>query len=276
MKRYRNMHKQYKSDPIDLRVNDNGSISGYFSTFDHDHGDSYGDVVRRGAFLNTIERRKKTGHPFPLLYGHDFNQIIGRVTDIGEDSKGAYFSADFFPTERAQEIREIVKAKVLWQFSFAYAVLDQGKVRAGDGKMVNELRELDLYEISIVGIPANDRATITDIKRDKPKNVRSAEAERILAYIKQIQKEEQERLEKARAEALYTIDQYRAEERREQYEKMKADPVKHLAHLRKLEAKALEDIKRLTRANDRKGANGRKAALRSIREQIRQEENRLK
>lgn len=264
------MHKQYKSDPIDLRVSDNGSISGYFSTFDHDHGDSYGDVVRRGAFLNTIERRKKTGHPFPLLYGHDFNQIIGRVTEIGEDSKGAYFSAEFFPIERAQEIREFVKAGVLWQFSFAYAVLDQGKVRAGDGTMVNELRELDLFEISIVGVPANDRATITDIKRDKPKNVLSAEAKRILAYVEQMQKEEQERLEKAKAEALYIIDEYQRSEAREKFEQIKADPVKYLAHLKAMEQRALEDIERFKRERDYKAVSGRKSALRSIREQIRE------
>lgn len=159
------------------KKDDCGTISGYFATFDHDHGDSYGDVILRGSFKNTIERRRASGHPFPLLYNHDFNQIIGRVTDIGEDTKGAYFSAEFFPSEKAQEIRELVKSKVLWQFSFAYDVLSAGKVKAGDGSTVRELREVELYEISITLIPANPRATITDIKGDE------AQRRELLKYI---------------------------------------------------------------------------------------------
>ena len=97
--------KSLKAQPQNFTDGDSGIISGYFATFDHDHGDSYGDVIRKGAFLGTITRRKQTGHPFPLCYNHDFSCIIGRVTDIGEDAKGAYFTAEFFPTEKAQEIR---------------------------------------------------------------------------------------------------------------------------------------------------------------------------
>ena len=148
----------------DFTTGENGTISGYFATFDHDHGDSYGDVIKKGAFAGTIKRRKKSGHPFPLCYDHDFQYIIGRVTEIGEDNKGAYFTAEFFPTEKAQEIRSIVKSGVLWQFSFAYDTLDAGTITAGDGSKVRELRELELHEISIVMIPANPRAVLTDIK----------------------------------------------------------------------------------------------------------------
>ena len=36
-------------DPGDFSSGDHGEISGYFATFHHDHGDSYGDVIRKGA-----------------------------------------------------------------------------------------------------------------------------------------------------------------------------------------------------------------------------------
>ena len=137
-----------KSQSADFGSGKNGSISGYFATFHHDHGDSAGDVIRKGAFLGTIERRKKTGHPFPLCFNHDFSCIIGKVTDIHEDNYGAHFTAEFFPTEKAQEIREAVKSGVLWQFSFAYDVLDAAKIKAEDGSTVNELREISLYSFS--------------------------------------------------------------------------------------------------------------------------------
>ena len=146
----------------DFTNGQHGTVSGYFSTFQHDHGDSYGQVIRKGAFAGTIARRKATGHPFALLLNHDWNIIIGRVIEIGEDDKGAFFTAEYFPTDKAQEVRHIVRSGVLWQFSFEYSVIDYGKVRAKDGNKVTELRELELYEISIVLFPANPHTTVTD------------------------------------------------------------------------------------------------------------------
>ena len=145
----------------DFTNGQHGTVSGYFSTFDHDHGDSYGQVIRKGAFAGSIARRKATGHPFPLLLNHDWNIILGMVTVIREDDKGAYFEAVFFPTEPAQEIRHIVRTGVLWQASFEYSVIDYGRIRAKDGNKVTELRELELYEISIVLYPANTHTAIT-------------------------------------------------------------------------------------------------------------------
>ena len=226
--------KALKTIPItpNFSAQDNGTISGYFATFDHDHGDSYGDVIREGSFLGTIARRKQTGHPFPMCFNHDFSCIIGRVTDIGEDTKGAYFTAEFFPTEKAQEVRNIVKSGVLWQFSFAYDTLDQGKVKAGDGSTVNELRELELYEISIVTVPANPRAVITDVKTDDttgrklPPELR-AKRDEILSFIAQYKAEERE----AKKRLLNYIN-----------EMQKNDAEAELKKYKDMEAQALKDI----------------------------------
>lgn len=148
-------------NPEDFTNGRHGTVSGYFSTFQHDHGDSYGQVIRKGAFAGSIARRQATGHPFPLLLNHDWNIILGMVTEIREDDKGAYFSAVFFPTEQAQEVRHIVRTGVLWQASFEYSVIDYGRIRAKDGSKVTELREVELYEISIVLYPANEHTMIT-------------------------------------------------------------------------------------------------------------------
>lgn len=168
MKRPLNKSITYKTKdtPNDFISGDNGSITGYFATFHHDHGDSYGDVIKPGAFAGTIERRKASGHPFPMCFNHDFNSVIGYVVDIGEDEYGAYFTGKFFPTEKAQEVRNIVKSGAMWQFSFAYDVLEAGRITAGDGTTVNELRELEVFEISIVLVPANPRAVVSDVKSD--------------------------------------------------------------------------------------------------------------
>ena len=142
---------------------DNGTISGYFSTYDR-IPDSYGDIVAPGAFEKTIAKREESGHPFPLCWNHDLDQIIGKVDSIEDTDKGPLMTASFFNTPLAQEKREIVKSGVVYQFSFAYDVKDSAVVTLDDGTKANELRELDLFEVSIVPIPANPLAEVTDIK----------------------------------------------------------------------------------------------------------------
>ena len=154
----------YKS--FTAKADENGQISGYFSTYDR-VPDSYGDIVAKGAFTNTIAKRKESGHPFPLCWNHDLDQIIGSVKSIEDTEKGPFMTADFFNTPLAQEKREIVKSGVVYQFSFAYQVLDSMEVELEDGRKANELRELELFEISVVPVPANQNAVMTDVKSDE-------------------------------------------------------------------------------------------------------------
>ena len=156
------MEKLYKNFQL-KSDEDTGTISGYFSTYDR-IPDSYGDIVAPGAFEKTIEKREESGHPFPLCWNHDLDQIIGKVDSIEDTDKGPLMTASFFNTPLAQEKREIVKSGVVYQFSFAYDVKDSAVVTLEDGTKANELRELDLFEVSIVPIPANPLAEVTDIK----------------------------------------------------------------------------------------------------------------
>jgi len=142
---------------------DAGTISGFFSTYDR-IPDSYGDIIAPGAFTETVKAREESGHPFPLCWNHDLNQIIGKVDSIEDTEKGPLMTASFFNTQLAQEKREIVKSGVVYQFSFAYDVRDAEEVTLEDGTKANELRELDLFEVSIVPIPANQNAVMTEVK----------------------------------------------------------------------------------------------------------------
>ena len=159
------MEHKYKEFPMQKSADDAGTISGYFSTYDR-IPDSYGDVIAKGAFTETIEKRKESGHPFPLCWNHDLDQIIGSVNpdDIQDTDKGPLMTASFFNTQLAQEKREIVKSGVVYQFSFAYDILEAGPVELENGVKANELKKLDLFEVSIVPIPANQNAVMTEVK----------------------------------------------------------------------------------------------------------------
>ena len=154
-----------------------GTISGYFSTYDR-IPDSYGDVIEKGAFTETIEARKESGHPFPLCWNHDLNQIIGAVDTIEDDEHGPLMTAHFFDTALAQEKRELVKQGVVYQFSFAYDVKGWERPTEEEEKagIMNILTKLDLFEVSIVPIPANPRAEVTDIKSGRRNSKKDAEA----------------------------------------------------------------------------------------------------
>lgn len=158
---------EYKSFNTTVEEKDGGAVRAYASTFDRTP-DSVGDVVAPGAFDKTIANWKASGKPIPLLWGHDTDDPfsnIGAATDYGTDERGLWFDADFdADNEKAQYVRKLVKEGRVFQCSFAYAVKDAAPVELESGAKANELRELDLFEISIVQIPANQNATVEEVK----------------------------------------------------------------------------------------------------------------
>ena len=159
------MERLYKS--FELKEGENGVVEGYASTWTKTP-DSYGDIVIKGAFTDTLKKRKATGHPFPLCFNHDFDQIIGAVFEAYEDDYGLKVRASFLNTPAAQEKRELVKEGIVWQFSFAYSVLGSEAPTEEEKKqgIFQKLTKLDLYEVSLVPVPANQTAVVTDIKND--------------------------------------------------------------------------------------------------------------
>lgn len=160
------MERLYKS--FELKEGENGVVEGYASTWTKTP-DSYGDIVIKGAFTETLKKRKATGHPFPLCFNHDFDQIIGAVFEAEEDDYGLKIRASFLNTPAAQEKRELVKEGIVWQFSFAYSVLGSEAPTEEEKKqgIFQKLTKLDLYEVSLVPVPANQTAVVTEIKNDE-------------------------------------------------------------------------------------------------------------
>ena len=167
------MEHKFKEFAMTKSADDAGTISGYFSTYDREP-DSYGDVIAPGAFTDTIKAREESGHPFPLCWNHDLDQIIGKVDSIQDTEKGPLMTASFFNTPLAQEKREIVKSGCVYQFSFAYDIREAEEVELEDGTKANELRKLDLYEVSIVPIPANQNAVMTEVKSEEKSGRRNS------------------------------------------------------------------------------------------------------
>jgi HK97 family phage prohead protease len=161
-------------------VADGGEVLAYASTFDR-VPDSYGDVVARGAFAKTLADWQASGNPIPLLFGHrtdDPRMNLGAVIEAEEDERGLKIRARFDDeNEIAQYTRKLVKEGRLTKLSFAYDTLDSAPVVLADGTRANELRELKLYEVSLVPIPANELTEVIEAKDGEHADIVEALAE---------------------------------------------------------------------------------------------------
>lgn len=156
---------EFKEFKVKYKDEGNGSIEGYASTWVREP-DSYGDIVKQGAFSRTLKEWEESGRPIPFLWAHsmnDLNAFIG-AAKADEDDYGLHFIAEFDDTPQAQRVRELYKDGRLSKFSFAYDTLDQATVTLEDGRKANELRDLSIYEISAVTVPANDTAEVIAVK----------------------------------------------------------------------------------------------------------------
>ena len=154
---------RYKT--LELKADETGKIAGFFSTYEKTP-DSYGDIIAPGAFTKTIEKRKASGHPFPLCWNHDFSSVIGVVDNVEEKEIGPYIEASFLDTALAQYVRKMVQSGAVYQFSFAYDVLKSREPDAEEKSngVLNVLEEVEVFEVSVVTVPANQNAVVTDIK----------------------------------------------------------------------------------------------------------------
>ena len=172
----RKMHRKTKT--IEAKA-DNGAISGYAATWIREP-DSYGDVIAKGAFIECIDRMKAEGKTLPFLWNHDsynLGSYIGTVTELGEDDHGLAFVATFDDTPEAQRARELALDGRLCKFSFAYDVLEAGETTLEDGRIVNELRKLNIHEVSLVMYPANPDTSVVEIKSAEKSGRRNSKAD---------------------------------------------------------------------------------------------------
>lgn len=165
-----------KSVDVQYKDEGTGTIEGYASTWVR-KPDSYGDVVRKGAFTATLADDWNGGKGIPFLWSHkldDLKAFIG-TAEADEDDTGLHFIATFDDTDEAQKVRQLYKDGRLKKFSFAFDVLENGLTTLEDGTKANELRKLKLYEISAVTVPANDTAEVVDVKAGRRNSKKDAD-----------------------------------------------------------------------------------------------------
>lgn len=129
--------------------------------------DSYGDVVQKGAFAASLKAWAEKDAPIPLLWGHnmadpDFN--IGMVTSAEEDEHGLKVVCELdTDSPKGAQVHRLLKQGRVREMSFAFAATssEYGEI---DGKSVRFLKEVDLFEVSVVPLGANPETEVLAVK----------------------------------------------------------------------------------------------------------------
>lgn len=167
------------TNPLELKLAGSstaGEFSGLASAFSLD---SHGDVVRPGAYTQTIKEHKAAGLTPPLLWSHDLAKPIGRIVTMAEDDFGLNVTGKFnLGTTAGKDAHAAVKAGDLNGLSIGYRIPPGGATTAKNG--VRTLQRVDLQEISLVTLPSNKDARIRQVKTMINS---SGELERILREV---------------------------------------------------------------------------------------------
>ena len=147
--------------------------------------DRVGDQIIPGAFAKTIAHWQASGKRVPLHWDHqgEAHNVIGSLdpANMKEVDAGLQVSGrvDLENSETAREAWRSMKNGSM-SLSFGYLVTQATK-RKSDG--INELREIDLFEVSIVPAPANPDTRILSMKSAAEQREEAARVEREVEQI---------------------------------------------------------------------------------------------
>ena len=165
---------QFKRITIDTKTLSENAASGeaefdaYASVFGN--VDSYGDVVHKGAFARSLKEWSAKGAPIPVFYNHgaftnDPTDNVGYLRVAQEDEKGLRVIPvlDVEANPKAAYVYHLLKSGRLRELSIGYVskTYDWSEL---DGMEVRNIRDVDLLEVSVVPVAANDQATVVEVR----------------------------------------------------------------------------------------------------------------
>lgn len=153
---------------FETRSDDTGMyIEGYFSVFNSNYEIYPGctESVAPGAFTNTL------GGDIKALCDHDTRLVLGRnkagTLELREDSRGLWGRITINPNDSdAVNLYERVKRGDVDQCSFGFDIREEEADFRDDGSVHFTIRDVELYEVSVVTFPAYSETSVSARKRD--------------------------------------------------------------------------------------------------------------
>lgn len=136
-----------------------GIITGHASLFGiQDQG---GDKVMPGAYAKSLAEAKGQSRNIKMLWQHDPSQPIGVWEEVKEDDKGLFVRGRLLDdVQKGREAKALIDAGAMDGLSIGYRT--RKATKGDDGS--RELRDLDLWEVSLVTFPMQLEAGVGDMK----------------------------------------------------------------------------------------------------------------
>ena len=145
-------------------LKESGEFEGYGSTFGGEP-DAYGDVIAPGAYSESLAKHKAKGTMPKLFWQHNSDEPIGKWLDANEDDHGLLMQGKLnMDVQRGREAYALLKAGDIDGLSIGYRIKEYS-VDTENG--VWTLEKLDLVEVSIVSVGANENAVVQSVKAAK-------------------------------------------------------------------------------------------------------------
>lgn len=123
--------------------------------------DSFNTRIVKGAFRKSIKEKFDIGK-IKFLFNHFTSQMPGKLTDLREDKEGLFFRAVFSDTALGRDTITLVRDEALTDLSIGFNIVKFGDFDEDEG--VQDIREVNLWEISIVTFGSNAEAMIEDFR----------------------------------------------------------------------------------------------------------------
>lgn len=142
-------------------------IEGYFVVYNRETQlwPTYFEKVAPEAINNTL------GNDIRALINHDTTLVLGRnkanTLDLKSDGHGLWGSAKINPNDSdAMNLYERVKRGDVSQCSFGFNIIDEEDEWRDDGTIHTTLKDIDLWEVSVVTFPAYEETGVQARKKD--------------------------------------------------------------------------------------------------------------
>lgn len=156
------MKRKVRHFPYEVKeVDEEGHFSGYASVYNVI--DSYRERVAPGAFANTLRKWAGRGRLPPALWQHRPAEPVGPFTKMIEDQRGLYTEGQLLVKDvvRAREARALMMSKTVDGMSIGFNSIVEEYDKTEN---LITLKEIDLWEVSIVTFPANSESLITEVR----------------------------------------------------------------------------------------------------------------
>lgn len=151
---------------VELDTSQEMIVEGYVNKVEHlskkiGFGDyAFYEKVEKGAFRRALDRAKS----IKLLYEHNGDNLLAGTKNgslhLEEDEIGLKMKAKIVDTTLGKDTYKLIKSGLIDSMSFGFMVKEDTWEEI-DGDMIRTVKELDLFEVSIVENPAYAQSSVS-------------------------------------------------------------------------------------------------------------------